>query len=86
MIATHTMKINGVIYRAGEEIPSLDAKPARKIIEKSAASVEKTYNKSDIMTMKAADLRELASENGVENPDELTGNELKKILVEKFGL
>jgi hypothetical protein len=36
--------------------------------------------------MKVAQLRELASENGIENPDELTGGEIKEILIEKFGL
>lgn len=82
MIATHTMKKNGVVYRAGEEIPSPDEKPV--IVNEKVD--EKKYSKSDIKTMKAADLRVLAEENGIERPDEYTGNELKEMLIERFGL
>lgn len=82
MIATHTMKKNGVVYRAGEEIPSPDEKPV--IVNERVD--EKKYSKSDIKTMKAADLRVLAEENGIERPDEYTGNELKEMLIERFGL
>lgn len=82
MIATHTMKKNGVVYRAGEEIPSPDEKPV--IVNEKVD--EKKYSKSDIKTMKAADLRILAEENGIERPDEYTGSELKEMLIERFGL
>jgi len=94
MIATHTMKINGIYYRAGEEIPSPADTPVQKPVEvetvveephaEEPAKVE--YTKTDIMSMKAAKLREIAADNGVENPEELTGGELKKLLIEKFGL
>ena len=80
MIATHTMKVNGIVYRAGEEIPS----PGEaKKPEKTEA---KTYSKSEITTMKAADLRKVAAENGYDNVDDYTGSELKKMLIEKFDL
>lgn len=87
MIATHTMKINGVLYRAGEVLPSPDEKPVEKPVEKAeeSAKVEKSYTKSDIMTMKVADLRKLAMEVGaVEDADEYTGAELKEMLVDKL--
>ena len=86
MIATHTMKINGVAYRAGEDIPSPDEKPVAVNETVNEVVDEKHYSKSDIMTMKAADLRTLAGENGIERPDEYTGGELKKMLIERFGL
>lgn len=93
MVATHTMKINGVVYRAGEEIPSPDEKPVivdERVDEKpiivNERVDEKKYSKSDIKTMKAADLRVLAEENGIERPDEYTGSELKEMLIERFGL
>lgn len=91
MIATHTMKVNGIVYRAGEEIPSPAEKrpvekPIEKTVEKPVEKVEKTYTKSDIMTMKAADLRDVASKNGIDNAEEYTGSELKKMLIEKFDL
>ena len=85
MIATHTMKINGRLYRAGEDVPSPDEMP--KMVEKAESVDEKPkYTKKDITFMKVANLRELAAEMGVENPDELTGVELKGILIEKLGL
>lgn len=80
MVATHTMKINGILYRSGEEIPSPGEKPVEKIVERE----EKTLTKSEIMTMKAADLRDLASKNGIDNAEEYTGSELKKMLIEKL--
>ena len=91
MIATHTIKVNGVLYRAGEEMTSpAEKRPVEKSIEKTiekpVEKVEKTYTKSDIMTMKAADLRDVASKNGIDNAEEYTGSELKKLLIEKFEL
>lgn len=88
MIATHTMKINGKLYRAGEAIPSPDEKPVAKVVDEPIKEVvdEKPYSKSDIKTMKTADLRELAAKSGIERPDEYTGGELKEMLIEKFGL
>lgn len=97
MKATHTMKVNGIIYRAGEEIPSPDEKPVKQVekpVEKVEPPVEKAeepiaegkYTKKDITFMKVSKLRELAEIEGVENPDELTGVELKKILIDKMGL
>ena len=49
--------------------------------------VEKTevaYTKTEINRMPTADLRKLASENGLD--DGLNGAEIKKALIEKFGL
>lgn len=85
MIATHTQKINGVLHRAGEVIPSPDDKPVKRVVDEIVDDKPK-YTKKDITFMKVANLRELAAENGVENPDELTGVELKEILIDKFGL
>ena len=86
MIATHTMKINGVIYRVGEEIPS----PAEVVEEKPKSEpievVKPDFTKSEIMLMKVAKLREVANEYGIENPDDYTGTELKDMLIQKFGL
>lgn len=40
--------------------------------------------KTDIYKMSTADLRKMAKKIGIENPDEITGVELKKILISKF--
>ena len=77
MIAQNTMKINGKWYKAGEEI-SL-AKPQEEVKQNQ-------YTKTEINRMSTAELLELALENGVDGSDEMTGAELKKVLIEKFGL
>ena len=47
---------------------------------------EVKYTKTDINRMSTADLQALAAEQGIENATELSGAELKKLLIEKFGL
>lgn len=44
------------------------------------------YTKTAIKRMPTADLQTLALEQGVENAMELTGAELKELLIEKLGL
>ena len=77
MIAQNTMKMNGKWYKAGEEI-SL-AKP-------QAEAKQNQYTKTEINRMSTAELQTLALENGVDGSNEMTGAELKKVLIEKFGL
>jgi hypothetical protein len=47
---------------------------------------DKFYTKTDINSMKVADLRKLATEQGIEHADDISGAELKSILIEKMGL
>ena len=77
MIAQNTMKINGKWYKAGEEI-SL-AKP-------QAEAKQNQYTKTEINRMATAELQELALENNIDGAEQMTGAELKKVLIEKFGL
>lgn len=89
MKLTHTQKINGVLYRAGEEVPSPDEKPivkeAIKQAEKPIEKPQKRYTRSEITLMKVADLRKLATEQGlVEDADDYTGSELKEMLIDKL--
>lgn len=44
------------------------------------------YTKTEINRTSTSDLRVIATEQGVENAEELTGAELKKLLIEKLGL
>lgn len=77
MIAQNTMKINGKWYKAGEEIS----------LAKTQEEVKQNqYTKTEINRMSTAELQTLALENGVDGSDEMTGAELKKVLIEKFGL
>ena len=77
MIAQNTMKFNGKWYKAGEEI-SL-AKPQEEVKQNQ-------YTKTEINRMSTAELQTLALENGIDGSNEMTGAELKKILIEHFGL
>lgn len=75
---------NGVWYPAGTEVPE-DTSP---ILENNLTEklVHNGYTKTEINRMSTAELQALATENGIDGADEMTGAELKKILVEKFGL
>ena len=77
MIAQNTMKMNGKWYKAGEEI-SL-AGPQEEVKQNQ-------YTKTEINRMSTAELQTLALENGIDGSNEMTGAELKKVLIEKFGL
>ena len=69
---------NGIWYPAGAEVP--------QEINIQEEKQEKKYTKTEISRMNVAELKELATEIGVENASETSGSELKKILIEHFGL
>lgn len=90
MVATNLTKYNGKWYRAGETLPDIADEP---IIKEEAIETlveepkeEKTYTRSAISTMNVKNLRRVASENGIENPYDYVGSELKAMLIEKLGL
>lgn len=72
MIYPYIVIHNGKWYNAGEEVP-----------EEGAFLC---YSKTTIKRMPTADLQTLALEQGIENAMELTGAELKELLIEKLGL
>ena len=85
---------NGIWYPAGTEVPE-GTKPIVK--EKTEDDFSKhmnppqknkgfNYTKTEINRMSTAELKEVAKANGIENAEDITGGELKKILIEKFGL
>ena len=59
-----------------------------QLIEKIAEKQKEQpkYTKTEINRMTTAELRKLAEENEIENADDITGAELKKILISCFGL
>ena len=64
-------------------------KPLIKFVEDKPVNSEeekKSYKKSDIFRMPTAELQALAKSEGIENATELTGSELKTILVKHFNL
>ena len=66
---------NGKWYAAGEEVP--DTVPGNK---------PTGYTKTEINSMPTAELQSLAAQNGIENAAEMSGVDLKAILIEKLGL
>ncbi len=89
MVAKHSVKVNGVWYRAGEEIAPAKNETKTKddfaqYMNPPEETLEAQYTKTEINRMSTADLKRLAKENGIE--DGLTGAEIKKDLISKFGL
>lgn len=59
-------------------------KPLIKLVESEVKS--KTYTKTEINRMPASELKALAVEQEIENAEEKSGTELKKLLIEKLEL
>ena len=94
----HRVKFNGILYEIGQDVPTEE----NKAVEKKEAvddfsqymnepeikeeSTEAKYTKTEINRMSTAELKEVAKLNGVNDADDMTGGELKKVLIEKFGL
>ena len=70
---------NGVWYPAGTEVP--EDNPNTK-----TENGQNQYTKTEINRMSTAELQALALENCIDGSNEMTGAELKKVLIEKFGL
>ena len=83
----HLVKYNGQYYPAGADVPVGD-NPVKEVVEDAKPIVEKQtdYTKTEINRMSTSELKEVATSNGVENAEEMTGADLKKVLIEKFGL
>ena len=77
MIAQNTMKLNGKWYKAGEEI---------SLAKQQAEVKQNQYTKTEINRMSTAELQVLAIENGINGAEGMTGADLKKVLIEHFGL
>lgn len=50
------------------------------------AEEKQPFTKTEINRMSTAELRQLAKSTGVESANEMTGTELKKYLIDMFGL
>ena len=70
---------NGVWYPAGTEVPEDN-------LNTKTENGQNQYTKTEINRMSTAELQTLALENDIDGAYEMTGAELKKVLIEKFGL
>ena len=87
---SHLVKYNGVYYPAGTDVPvgnnnTVVAETIEEIVE-PIVEKQPQYTKTDINRMSTAELKEVATNNGIKNAEEMTGADLKKVLIEKFGL
>lgn len=82
----HKVKYKGKWYMPGEEIKEEEEDSVSSDFSKYMnAPVEKReYTRTEIYRLPTAELKALAKENGID--DSLNGGELKKLLIEKFGL
>lgn len=79
----YIVNYNGTWYPAGTDVPV-----GVKLVEdkKPVEVEEEKYTKTDINRMAAAELKELAGKQGIDGAEEMTGAELKKALIEHYGL
>lgn len=78
MIYPYEVKFNGEYYEAGEEVPE-------EATEENGTYSEK-YTKTEINKMSIAELKNLATSVSIADADKKTGSELKKMLIEFYGL
>lgn len=69
MKATHSIKIDGKMYKAGEEIS-----PANTF----------NYSKTEINRMPVSELKKLGEELGILGFEAMTGSELKKEIISRL--
>lgn len=84
MIYPYIVNKNGVWYPAGADVPEdISTITTDNLTEKL---VHNGHTKTEINRMSTAELQELALENDIDGAEQMTGAELKKVLIEKFGL
>lgn len=93
MVYDHMVKVNGQYYQAGEDTPEIDdmaggesSLPFSDDDITLETQEDRQYTKTEINRMSTAELQNLAAAEGIENAFETSGNELKTILAEHFGL
>ena len=87
MVFDHKVKYNGKWYMPGEEIAEVDKSASESFkVDNTGYVGEKEIKKSDITRMSTANLKELANEQGIEGAGDMSGADLKKVLIEHFGL
>lgn len=75
-----------MLRRHKERFNKKQNKPTKGAVNTVPFYGEVKYTKTDISRMSTSDLQSLAVAQGMENAKELSGAELKKLLIEKFGL
>ena len=85
---SHLVKYNGQYYPAGADVPVGD-NSVKEVVEKDVKPIvekQPQYTKTEINRLSTAELKSLALKQGIDSAEEMTGADLKKVLIEKFGL
>lgn len=82
----HKVKYNGKWYMPGEEIEVEKSTSDFSQYMNPTETEEDKYTKTEINRMSTAELKAFAKEQGIDNAEDMTGAELKKVLIEKLGL
>ena len=82
MMIRRNIKARAVVKTAKKPIKDDFAQYMNEPVE----SEEVTYTKTEINRMSTADLKALAKSKDVEDSEKMSGAELKKVLIEIFGL
>lgn len=82
----HKVKYNGKWYMPGEKIAEVEESAYDFSEHTNPPKENKVYTKTEINRMSTADLQKLANEQGFDKAEEISGADLKKMLIEKFGL
>lgn len=71
-----------------EELSSTRNRRGIRLIEfvEEQQELPKSLTKTEINRMPIAELKDLALKNGIENAEDMTGTELKKVLISRFEL
>lgn len=79
MIYPYIVVKNRKWYKSGENVPD-DSDNVSEAREKQ------NYTKTEIHQMPVKELRELATEQGIDGAEYLNGSDIKKLLIDKLGL
>ena len=88
-LASNKNKQGVPLIKLVKEVKELEevAETEEIAVEELVCEVDKIeYKKTDINRMAVADLKELASIEGIANAEEMSGAELKKVLIKHFNL
>ena len=86
MMIRRNIKARAVVKTAKKPVEIKKEDNFAQYMNEPVESGEETYTKTEINRMSTADLRKLAKDKEISGADEMTGAELKKVLIDKLGL
>lgn len=84
MIFKCCVKHNGVDYPIGADVPI--GVEEKAVAEEKPVEAKRTYTKTEINRMSVNDLKKLAVEENIKDAESMTGQLLKKALINKLEL